>query len=489
MAVRLSSATLGRLPAGARPRITPGAAGPGIVHLGLGAFHRAHQAVYAEDAMAAAGGDWGIVGVAPRSAAIAEALEAQDRLYSVTTLGPAGNSTRVIGAFAGVRQAAADPDAVVALLADPRIRVVTLTVTEKGYRLDPATGRVLLDDELRADLGTDRPPRTVPGLLIRGLAARRRADAGPIALVSCDNLPANGHRLRGLVSQTAGSLTDWVRDQVTFPGTMVDRIVPATTASTLDLAEAALGVRDLAAVGGEPYSQWIIEDDFPNGRPAWERAGAVLTGDARPWERLKLRTLNGVHSAIAYLGAVAGCATIAEALRLAGLEAAMRRFILEDIAPTLDPPPGVLVAEYGDEVLARFANPAIGHRTVQVAMDGSQKLPQRVLHTIADRRSAGGVPRWGALVVAAWMRFVQGVADDGRELPLDDPLAAEIRARLAAASAAPSDVVDALLGLDTVFDPALAGDEVVRALLVEWLTALTRHGVAGTLSARQGVSL
>jgi fructuronate reductase len=209
----------------------------------------------------------------------------------------------------------------------------------------------------------------------------------------------------------------------------------------------------------------------------------VLTGDARPWELLKLRTLNGVHSAIAYLGAVAGYDTIAAAIGLPGLRRAMRRFIAEDIGPTLTPPAGVSIAGYGDQVLERFANPAIGHRTVQVAMDGSQKLPQRVLHTILDRRAAGGTPRWGALVVAGWMRFVQGVADNGRELPLDDPLAATIRARLAASPSTPDGVVDALLGLQTVFEPALAGDATVRALLVEWLTALTKHGVADTLEA------
>jgi fructuronate reductase len=485
VAVRLSRAVLGGLPAESRPRIDPGSSGPGIVHLGLGAFHRAHQAVFTEDAMALGGGDWGIVEVAPRSASIVDALTSQDLLYSVTTLEPSSTSTRVIGAVAGAVQASASPSAVVELLADPRIRVVTLTVTEKGYRLDPATGEVLWDDELRADLFTDRLPRTIPGLLVRGLEARQKADAGPIALVSCDNLPANGHRLSGLVTQTSGSLLDWVRESVTFPGTMVDRIVPATTPELLSTVESALGAADLAAVCGEPYSQWVIEDSFPAGRPSWELAGAVLTDDAQPWERLKLRALNGVHSAIAYLGAVAGCSTIAGALQLTGLEPVMRAYIASDVAPTLLPPPGVTVVEYGESVLTRFANPAMGHRTLQVAMDGSQKLPQRVLHTLLDRRSAGGVPRWGALVVAAWMRFVQGVADDGRELPLDDPLAASIRSRLASAST-PDSVVDALLGLTTVFDPALAGDDVVRSLLVEWLTALTRHGVAATLSSLQG---
>jgi fructuronate reductase len=424
------------------------------------------------------------VGVAPRSRAVVDALREQDRLFSVTTLAPAGRSTRVIGALAGLQHAAGDPDAVVRLLADPAIRIVTLTVTEKAYYLDPAGGRVLVDDELRADLTTDRAPQTVPGLLIRGLIARRRADAGPIALVSCDNLPANGHRLRHLVehlAETAG-LSEWVAGNVTFPGTMVDRIVPASTAETLAVAAAELGARDLAAVCGEPYSQWVIEDDFPAGRPAWEQAGAVLTGDPRPWERIKLRTLNGVHSAIAYLGALAGKPTIATAMTLPGLVTVMRRFIAEDVAPSLTPPDGISTVEYGEQVLERFANPALGHTTIQVAMDGSQKLPQRVLHTLLDRRAAGATPRWGALVVAAWMQFVQGSADDGRPLPLNDPLADRIRARLGSYPATPAGVVDALLGLDVVFAPELAGDDVIRVLLVEWLTELDKHGVETTLT-------
>ncbi|GAA0486922.1 mannitol dehydrogenase [Paractinoplanes deccanensis] len=474
--------TRASLPAAKRPRVDRPAAG--IVHLGLGAFFRAHQAVFTEDAIAEGGGDWGIVGVAPRSRAVVDALTAQDLLYSVTTLGPEGTSTRVIGALAGACRAAADPGAVVALLADPAIRVVTLTVTEKAYRLDPATGRLLLDDDLRADLETDRPPRTVPGLLIRGLAARERAGAGPIALVSCDNLPSNGHRLRGLVHHLAAATAtaDWVGANVTFPGTMVDRIVPASTPETLALAERALGVRDEAAVCGEPYLQWVIEDDFPGGRPAWDLAGAVMTDDARPWERLKLRALNGVHSAIAYLGALAGRETIAEALRIPGMLPAMRHLVADDIAPCLSPPPGVDTLAYGDEVLTRFENPAMGHRTIQVAMDGSQKLPQRVLHTIDDCRAAGVTPHWAALVVAAWMRFVQGTADDGSALPLDDPLADRIRARLAAAPSTPEGVVDAMLGLDTVFSADLAADAGLRAEIVTWLTALTKHGVEDTLA-------
>ncbi|AGZ43317.1 mannitol dehydrogenase domain protein [Actinoplanes friuliensis DSM 7358] len=485
----LGLGTLGRLPEHSRPLLEPGSVPAGIVHLGLGAFHRAHQAVYTEEAVAAGGGDWGIVGVSPRSSAVVDDLLAQDRLFSVTTLSAAGPHTRVVGALAEVRHAASDPAGVVALLADPAVRVVTLTVTEKAHRLDPVTGELTVDAALLADLAGAGPSVTIPGLLVRGLLARHRADAGPIALVSCDNMPSNGRRLHGMVEQArvlvpgaAPAFGDWVRESVTFPGTMVDRIVPASTAETLAIAEAALGARDLAGVHGEPYRQWVIEDRFPGGRPAWELAGAVLTGDAGPWERLKLRALNGVHSAIAYLGALAGRDTIVTALEIPGLRTAMERFIAEDVATSFEPPPGVSVVGYGASVLERFANPAIAHATRQVAMDGSQKLPQRVLHTILDRRAAGASPRWAALVVAAWMRFVQGRTDDGRELPLNDPLAAQIRTRLAAAPATPQGVADALFGLDAVFPAELAADATVRALVVDWLTALDRHGVEATLA-------
>jgi fructuronate reductase len=478
MAVRLRLATLHAVPAASRPLIRPGDVGTGIVHLGLGAFFRAHQAVYTEEAIAAAGGDWGIVGVAPRSPTVVAALAAQDGLFSVTSLSGAGSSTRVIGALSGVRHAPTDPAAVLALIAEPAVRIVTLCVTEKAYQLDPVTGRLAA--------GADLLPPTIPGLLVHGLIARHRAGAGPIAIMSCDNLPANGRQTAGMVElamrRVRPDLADWVAANVTFPGTMVDRIVPASTPRTLEVAATALGVADLAALGAEPYMQWVIEDVFPAGRPAWERAGVVMTGDARPWERLKLRTLNGVHSAIAYLGALAGQETIADALAVPGLRRAMRCFIAEDIAESLTPPEGVSVVEYGDEALDRFANPAIGHRTVQVAMDGSQKLPQRVLHTIEDRRAAGAAPRWGALVVAAWIRFAQGVADDGRSLPLDDPLADDIRTRLAAAPATPSGAVEAMLGMDAVFPPSLAADDTVRALVTEWLTAFEKHGVAATLA-------
>lgn len=491
---RLRLSTLARVPGACRPLVRPGDFRPGILHFGVGAFHRAHQAVITEGALAAAGGDWAIVGVAPRSPHVVGALAEQDHLYSVTSLDADGGQTRVVGSIAGVRHAPSDPMAVVALLADPAIRVVTLTVTEKAYLLDPATGRLREDDALTADLTTGRPPDTVPGLLVRGLLARACADAGPIALVCCDNLPANGTRLEGLVTDAlqlpgvpGGAATlDWVCRNVTFPSTMVDRIVPASTPETIARAATNLGVQDTVAVAAEPFLQWVIEDRFPGGRPAWDAAGATMTGDAAPWERLKLRALNGVHSALAYLGALAGAETIAEALTLPGMVNLLRRFIAEDIAESFTPPAGASVTEYGESVLARFANPALGHRTMQVAMDGTQKLPQRVLHTIRDRRKAGASARWACLVVAAWMRFVQGTSDDGRSLALDDPLAEDVRAAVAPAGGDPDRVVRGLLCLDSVFPTELAGDEVVVDDITAWLRDLTRHGARAVVQAAAG---
>jgi len=486
---RLSPATRARLPAEAGPLVRPGEVGAGIVHLGLGAFHRAHQAVYTEAAIAAAGGDWGIVAVAPRRRQLVDTIAAQGGLFSVVSQDRTGSRTRVVGALSAVRHAPSDPAAVVALLADPATRVVTLTVTEKAYLLDPANGHLLTDGALRAELAGTVAPATIPGLLVVGLRARAAADAGPIALVSCDNLPANGRRLRGAVAQTlelagtaAKPVVEWVAANVTFPCTMVDRIVPATTPATLATAQSALGVVDLAAVAAEPYRQGVVEDDFPAGRPAWERAGVIMTDDAGQWERLKLRCLNGVHSALAYLGALAGCETIDRALALPGLPAVLERFVAEDVAPSLVPPDGQSVVAYGRSVLDRFANPAIAHRTRQVAMDGSQKLPQRILHTMAARREAGASPQWAALVVAAWMRYVCGYDDAGRQLPLDDPLAEDIRKALAGGDGSAAGTVDALLRLDQVFAPELAEDPVVRRLVVDWLDELSRHGVAATLA-------
>lgn len=418
----------------------------GVVHLGIGAFHRAHQAVYTEDA----GDGWGICGITQRSAVVADLLTPQDGLYGVLVRGPGGTEARVIGAVREVLTG----EHTVARLTDPAVQVVSLTVTEKGYRHDPATGRLRFDDpELALDLA-GRPPRTVVGRLVSGLSRRE----APVTVLCCDNLTANGATLRGLVLSYAERAGIRLGCDVRFPSTMVDRIVPATTPADLDEAARLLGVRDEAAVVTEPFTQWVIEDSFAAGRPAWERAGAILTTDVAPYETMKLRLLNGAHSMLAYLGT----GYVFDAVGEYG--DVVRRYMDEDAGPTLAVPPGFDLAAYKESLLERFANPALRHRVAQIAMDGSQKLPPRLLGVVRDRLAAGAEPRWAALGVAAWMRHVKTARE------LEDPLAATLRTAVADAGT-PAAIVDALLAVTEVFGPDLRESGVFRSLLVEHLAA------------------
>jgi fructuronate reductase len=480
---RLSLRTLPAVPAGSAPRVDPRTLGVGIVHIGVGAFHRAHQAAYTEDAVAAAGGDWGICGVTPRSRGVVDQLAPQDGLYTVLARGDA-DEARVVGSLREVLFAGAQPGELPARIADPAVRVVTLTVTEKGYRHDPATGRLRRDDDdVRAD-AAGGSPRTVIGMLVRGLQVRMNGDAGPVAVLCCDNLPHNGRTVAGLIGDfvellpaaEAEPLAAWLKDSVRFPSSMVDRIVPAITDADRAEVERLIGLTDQGAVAAEPFRQWVIEDDFPGGRPAWDAAGALLTGDVTPYEVMKLRMLNGAHSTLAYLGALAGYETIAEAMADDAFATVVRGLLREDVEPTLDVPEGFDVRAYGQELFDRFANPALRHRTLQVAMDGSQKLPQRLLSTLRARRAAGAEPRWAAFAVAAWLRWVWSeVTDAGTPRTLDDPLAPLLARSVDGADSA-EDAVACLLGIGEIFGDDLAEDPVVRGLLVDALRSLTSDG-------------
>lgn len=431
------------------PRHVPSSVG--IVHLGIGAFHRAHQAVFTEDA----GDDWGICGITQRSPAVAAKLVPQDGLYSVLVRGADGVTARVIGAVREVLTG----EATVERIADPEVRIVSLTVTEKGYRHDPATGRLRLDDpEICLDL-TGRPPRTVIGRLVRGLARRE----APVTVLCCDNLTSNGVTLRGFVEEFSERAGAAIRCETEFPSCMVDRITPAATPEDLAEAERLLGIRDHGVVVTEPFSQWVIEDVFAAGRPAWQRAGVTFTGDVRPYETMKLRLLNGAHSMLAYLAA--DLPYVHEAVAEHG--EAIRRYMDEDATPTLDVPPGFDLDAYKASTLERFANPALRHRTAQIRMDGSQKLPLRLLGVVRDRLAAGTEPFWASLAVAAWMRHVWQTGE------LDDPLADLLRLTVAPAET-PAQVVDALLGIGEIFSPDLRESAVFRDLLTDHLAHLTR---------------
>lgn len=455
---------------------------PGIVHLGVGAFHRAHQAVYTDVALA---GDprWGIVEVAPRSSAVVEALRRQDGLYTVLERSGDSVTARLVGSVAEAWHAPSSWPEVAARFADPRVAVVTLTITEKGYLGDPVTGALLDDDVVRADVAAvaaGERPRTGLGLLVGGLAGRAAADAGPVTVLSCDNLVGNGARLSALVREfvarlpgrTGAGLAAWIAASARFPSSMVDRIVPATTPA--DRADAArlVGARDDAVVAAEPFTQWVIEDSFAGERPPWERAGAELVADVAPHETAKLRVLNAAHSLIAYLGALAGHATIAAALADPSIRAAAEA-LHRDVLATIEAPPGWDLPAYAASVLERFGNPALGHRCDQVAADGSQKLPVRVVPTLlAGRPSAAAT-----LVVAAWLRFVvAGVDDDGRPLTVTDPARDTLRA------AGDADV-RRLLRAAAVVPDELAADAAWVSAVAGYLDDLARHGALATAAA------
>ena len=474
----------------AEPRLTRQTPAPrvGIVHLGPGAFFRAFNAIWTEDAMARAGGDWGICAVSLNSATVRDQLAPQGCAYTSVTLAPDGPTHRVIESIARVLVAPEDPEAVLDAMTAPEVRIVSLTVTEKGYCHEPATGRLRLEHPgLLADLAKPDRPTTAPGFLVEALARRRAAGLAPFTVLSCDNLPHNGALVRGVVLDMArardGALADWIATHVRFPATMVDRITPATTQADVDALAKAAGYRDPACVVHEPFRQWVIEDDFVGGaRPAWETAGVQMVRDVAPFETMKLRCLNGTHSALAYLGYLAGHQTISETVADPVLATYCRCLWAQEILPTVPQPEGEDLPAYCDALLARYANPAIRHRTWQIAMDGSQKLPQRLLGTVADNLAAGRSVPGLTLAVAAWMRYTSGTDEAGQPIDVRDPMADRLRAAWDSAGDAGGRVA-AFLSIRDVFPATLAENPGFRQALTEALDGLTRQGARTTMQA------
>lgn len=485
MSIRLSRSTLDRLPAEVeRPAHDPARLTTGIVHLGIGAFHRAHQAVYT-DALLAEDPSWGILGVSLRSTDTRDALKDQDLLYSVSAVDGSGAKRRIVAASTGVLVAPEDPAGLVARLAEPGVRIVSVTVTEKGYSHDPATGRLREDDpDIRHDLADLARPKTTLGVIVAGLAARRAAGLPPYTVLACDNLPANGHTLGGLVRRFAElvdpELGKWVAETVRFPSTMVDRIVPATTDADRAAVAEALGLEDAWPVLTEPFSQWVVEDDFPAGRPAWEKVGVEFVKDVAPYELMKLRLLNGSHSTIAYLGYLMGFETVATAIADPVLARLVAGQMAAESGPTL-PALSVDLPTYQAALLDRFRNPALKHRTWQIAMDGSQKLPQRYLGPIRDRLKTGASIDRLALGVAGWMRYVTGVDEKGQPIDVRDPMAARLRSIADAAGPVAARLAPALAGVVEIFGTDLPADPRFMGAVETALGRLFEHGARKTV--------
>ena len=435
---RLSARTLAAMPgAVARPSFDRLALRCGIVHLGLGAFARAHLAAVNDAALQASPAAercaWGICGVSLRSPATRDALGPQQGLYTLAQRDASGQRLHVIGCLRECLVAPESPGAVLDRIASIDARIVSLTITEKGYCHDPASGHLRFDHpDIAHDLNHPQAPRSAIGFIVRGLALRRAQGQGPLALMSLDNLPANGHTLRGLVLAFAGrvdtALADWIANTCTFPNSMVDRIVPRTTPADVITVEQGLGLHDAWPVLAEPFLDWVVEDQFAAGRPDWALGGARFVVDAAPWEQLKLRMVNGAHSSIAYLSMLAGWATVDEAMAEPALRSHIRALLRDEVEPTLPALPGLDLSAYRERLIERFSNPALAHRTAQIAMDGSHKLPQRLLATVRDRLDHGQPIDRLALGLAAWLLHLRGSDDAGRSYAIDDPLAAVLQA-------------------------------------------------------------
>ena len=451
-----------------------------IVHFGFGAFHRAHQALLTDRVLNAKGGDWGICEISLFSGdVLMSQLRAQDHLFTVLEKGPDGKQPIIVGAVHECLNAKLDSlAAIIEKFCEPQVAIVSLTITEKGYCLDPATGRLDTQNaRIVHDLENPSEPHSAPGILVEALHRRRERGLQPFTVLSCDNIPDNGHVVKnavlGMAQKRSPELAAWIDAHVSFPGTMVDRIVPAATEASLAEITQALGVDDPCAISCEPFIQWVVEDNFVAGRPEWEVAGVQMVEDVLPWEQMKLRMLNGSHSFLAYLGYLAGYAHINECMEDEHFREAARRLMLDEQAPTLRITDVDLTA-YADSLIDRFANPALQHRTWQIAMDGSQKLPQRMLDGI--RVHLERLTAWPllALGVAGWMRYVSGTDDQGNAIDVRDPLSEKIRGIVSTSSEA--DRVTALLGLNEIFGHDLPQTPAFVDAIVQAYQRLVRDG-------------
>jgi len=404
---RLNAAMLARLPAAVtRPSFDPASLKPGIVHLGIGAFHRAHQAVFTEDAIAAKGGDWGIIGASLRHADVPDALAAQDCLYTVESLSETLRY-RVMGVLREALFAPRDHDALRAALASPSTRAITLTLSEKGYCLDGAGALDFSHPDIVHDVATSGAPQSAIGWLVLGLEQRRHNGGGPVTILSCDNLQSNGDKLARAVAALAErlrpSLAAWLPANTAFPSTLVDSIVPAADDRHRARVRAALGMQDAASVQREEFAQWVIEDKFAGPLPAWHEVGAEIVTDLHSYQRLKLHVLNTAHSALAYQGLPRGHEFVRQAIADPELLKNLDAIMAEEISPALAP---LDVAPYWRTVKERFHNPMVDHRLAQISEDGSLKLPQRLFPLlIANAREGRAIARMAALV-RDWLTFM-----------------------------------------------------------------------------------
>jgi len=457
-----------------------------IVHLGFGAFHRAHQAVYADILASEHSSNWGYteVNLIGGEQQIAD-INAQDNLFTVAEMSADAWKARVVGVVTRALHVSTDGlEAVLAALCEPQVAIVSLTITEKGYCHSPATGELLANHPLIiSDLLQPKQPKSAPGVIVEAISRRRSAGLTAFTVMSCDNMPENGHVTRNVICAYARSvdplLANWIEENVTFPSTMVDRIVPAVTSETLAKIEELTGVSDPAGVACEPFRQWVIEDNFVAGRPEWEKAGAELVSDVLPYEEMKLRMLNGSHSFLAYLGYLAGYEHINDCMADNDFKRAAYALMLQEQAVTLKVT-GVDLTRYADELIARYCNTALRHRTWQIAMDGSQKLPQRMLDSVQwllDNKQPFSLL---ALGIAGWMRYVSGKDEHGKNIEVCDPLVQQLQEVVTSTESDEGRVVG-FLSIDAIFGRKLPANPLFVKAVTRAFNELVANGSKATV--------
>ncbi|MCZ8966182.1 fructuronate reductase [Escherichia albertii] len=461
-----------------------------IVHLGCGAFHRAHQALYTHHLLESTDSDWGIceVNLMPgNDRVLIENLKKQQLLYTVAEKGAESTELKIIGSMKEALHPEIDGcEGILNAMARPQTAIVSLTVTEKGYCADAASGQLDLNNPLiKHDLENPTTPKSAIGYIVEALRLRREKGLKAFTVMSCDNVRENGHVAKvavlGLAQARDPQLAAWIEENVTFPCTMVDRIVPAATPETLQEIADQLGVYDPCAIACEPFRQWVIEDNFVNGRPDWDKVGAQFVADVVPFEMMKLRMLNGSHSFLAYLGYLGGYETIADTMTNEDYRKAAFALMMQEQAPTLSMPEGTDLNAYAMLLIERFSNPSLRHRTWQIAMDGSQKLPQRLLDPVRLHLKNGGSWRHLALGVAGWMRYTQGVDEQGNAIDVVDPMLADFQKINAQYQGA--ERVKALLGLSGIFADDLPQNADFVGAVTTAYQQLSERGARASVAA------
>lgn len=485
--MKLASSTLADLPEGIiRPEYPRNETSIGMVHIGVGGFHRAHQAIYTEQLLNLGHAEqWRICGAGVRSAdkAMKEALASQDYLYTLCELDDADDTAiQVVGVIADFLLVDEDHEALLERLSSPDVRIVSLTVTEGGYFTDDSSGEFKISDPaIIRDLENPTSPMTMVGLIAEGLFRRRATGIKPFTVMSCDNLPHNGDVARAAVLGYAAlrdsSLHDWIATEVSFPNGMVDRITPMTSDQHRQLLAARTGIEDAWPVVAEPFLQWVLEDKFCNGRPEWERVGVQFTDDVTPYEEMKIRLLNGGHLAMTFLGTLLGYEYAHEVMEDELLCDYVRDYMDKDVTPLLSDAPGIDLTDYKDTLIQRFSNRAICDQLTRICSDAAAKFPKFVLPTLRGQIKRGMPLERTALIIAAWTHYLRGVDEAGREYPILDPSLPLLQS----AVAEPSQIVPGMLALDDVFGRDLAQSEAFVSAYSEQLQRLQTLGVHKTL--------